>query len=135
MVPRWRKPRELLELGPATDELFRVLREEFHVPAVYELRLEHVGEQKPKLPLDMAAYTLWQVRLLHHLATPGVITTSEAVITTCSQLAYHLNLLASGVAPSDGQDVILRVRQELFVAAKTIIALDGAVDGPPIELF
>jgi hypothetical protein len=134
MTPRKRKPPELLELRREAERLFEVLRREFDVPEVYRLRLRHV-EETAQLPADLAAYTMWQVRLLHHLARPDAITTSEAVITTCSQLAYHLNLLAADMTDAEGRDIILRSRQDLFVAAKVIAALDGSVDGPPIELY
>jgi hypothetical protein len=134
MTPRQRKPPELLELHREAEQLFEVLRHEFNVPDVYRLPLQHV-EEKSQLPADLAAYTMWQVRLLHHLARPDAITTSEAVITTCSQLAYHLDLLAAEMADTAGRDIILRSRQDLFLAARVIAALDGSVDGPPIELY
>jgi hypothetical protein len=134
MTPRRRKPPELVELRPAAEQLFRVLREQFDVPAVYELRLDDVGHNR-QLPRDAAAYTMWQVRVLHQLATPGVITTSEAVIATCSQLAYHLERLVKDASDPDGQDAMLRIRQDLFVAARAVAALDASIDGPLLELY
>jgi hypothetical protein len=134
MAPRERKPPELLELGLAADQLFRVLREQFDVPAVYELRLDELVQDR-QLPGDVAAYTMWQVQTLYRLATPGVVTTSEAVITTCSQLAYHLDLLVADAVDTDGQDTMLRIRQDLFLAARAVAALDGSVDGPLVELY
>ena len=112
----------------------RFFGEQSSVPDVYRLRLRNV-EESAQLPTDLAAYTMWQVRLLHHLARPDTIITSEAVITTCSQLAYHLDLLVAAMADTAGREVILRSRQDLFVAAKVIAALDGSVDGPPLEFY
>jgi hypothetical protein len=134
MTRRKRKPRELLDLRPGTDRLFGVLRSEFGVPSVYGLHLARV-EDNHQQPADLAAYAMWQIQLLHRVAGEGVTTTSEVVIMSCSQLAYHLSLLAAAVTTSTGLDVILETRQDLIVAAKVVAALDGSVDGPPIELY
>lgn len=134
MGSRARKPPELLHLRSGIDQLFYVLRQQFRVPALYELDLEHV-EADLRHPLDLAAYAMWQAQHLHHLTSHGVVATSEAVITTCSQLAHHLELLAAEAVDAEGQDIMLRARQDLFVAARVVVALDGTIDGPPIELY
>jgi hypothetical protein len=134
MTRRKRKPRELLDLRPGTDRLFGVLRQEFGVPGVYELRLARV-EENDQRPVDLAAYAMWQIQLVHRVAGEGVTTTSEVVIMSCSQLAYHLSLLADEASTSACLDVILEVRQDLIVAAKVVAALDGSADGPSIELY
>ncbi|MGE3286136.1 MAG: hypothetical protein AB7J32_08535 [Pseudonocardia sp.] len=134
MASRTRKPRELLRLQIEADRLFEVLRRRFGVPETYVLGLERV-DVDARRPQDLAAYTMWQAQHLHRLATAGVVTTSEAVIMTCAQLAHHLELLTAETADTADQDAMLRTREDLFLAARAVAALDGGLDGPPLELY
>ena len=70
------KPDELLALGSTTAEMFAILRTWFVDSAVTEL-----GD-----PVMIAALAMRKLQALNLLSTPGVITTTDVVVTIVSDL-------------------------------------------------
>ncbi|MBW3578361.1 MAG: hypothetical protein KY462_11605 [Actinobacteria bacterium] len=82
------KPDELLALHDVTQELFTTLRAWFDVPprALIDLReidsaVEELGD-----PTLIAAMAMRKLQALHLLSTPGVVTSTDVVITIVQDL-------------------------------------------------
>lgn len=86
------KPDELLALGPVTAELFGMLRSWFEVPAAVELDLTEVDSAVAELgdPVLIAAMAMRKLQALHLLATPGVRTTTDVVVSIVGDLQRAL---------------------------------------------
>lgn len=86
------KPDELLALGPVTAELFATLREWFDVPARVSLDLAEVDSAVAELgdPVLIAAMAMRKLQALHLLATPGVRTTTDVVVSIVGDLQRAL---------------------------------------------
>ena len=98
------KPDELLALHGVTSEMFATLRRWFDVPSKITLDLREVDSAVAELgdPMLIAAMAMRKLQALHLLATPGVRTTTDVVVTIVQDLqrallqapAMRLNLAA-----------------------------------------
>ena len=82
------KPDELLALGTVAEAMFDQLRSWFDVPASVALDLAAVDSAVGELgdPLMVAALAMRKLQALHLLATPGVRTTTDVVVTIVQDL-------------------------------------------------
>lgn len=82
------KPDELLALHDVTEELFGTLRGWFDVPASVRIDLAEVDSAVAELgdPQMIAALAMRKLQALHLLATPGVRTTTDVVVTIVNDL-------------------------------------------------
>lgn len=79
------KPAELLSLGPVCRELFDQLREWFGTPERLECDLSAVDSpiaiaelQDPQM---VAAFAMRRLQAVHLLTTPGIMTTTDVIVT------------------------------------------------------
>ena len=88
------KPPELLALSEVTAELFDTLKEWFDVPASVVLDLSAVDSEKVVRemaePFMIAALAMRKLQALHLLATPGVRTSTDVVVTIVQDLTRAL---------------------------------------------
>jgi hypothetical protein len=104
-IPTVAKPDELLALHDVTTELFQTLRRWFAVPPSVAIDLREIDSAVGELgdPLMIAALAMRKLQALHLLSTPGVMTTTDVVITIVQDLDraliqapnMHLKLLAA----------------------------------------
>lgn len=82
------KPGALLALDRVTEQLFAMLRTWFDVPALVTLDLHEVDSAVAELgdPVLIAAMAMRKLQALHLLATPGVRTTTDVVVTIVGDL-------------------------------------------------
>jgi hypothetical protein len=82
------KPDALLALHDVTAELFLTLRRWFGVPVAVSLDLAEVDSAVEELgdPVMIAAMAMRKLQALHLLSTPGVMTTTDVVITIVQDL-------------------------------------------------
>ena len=75
-----------------TGELFDILRRWFGVPRTVELDLSEVDSAVAELgdPVMIAALAMRKLQALHLLATPGVRTTTDVVVTIVGDLERAL---------------------------------------------
>lgn len=87
-VPPVSKPDALLALHDVTAELFLTLRRWFGVPVAVALDLAEIDSAVEELgdPVMIAAMAMRKLQALHLLATPGVMTTTDVVITIVQDL-------------------------------------------------
>src|SRR5215813_9343183 len=88
------KPPELLALTEVTTELFETLKEWFDVPSSVALDLSAVDSEKVvremSEPSMVAALAMRKLQALHLLATPGVRTSTDVVVTIVQDLTRAL---------------------------------------------
>ncbi len=86
------KPDELLALNSVTTEMFAMLRLWFTVPEEVTLDLAEVDSAVAELgePRLVAAMAMRKLQALHLLATPGVRTTTDVVVTIVQDLQRAL---------------------------------------------
>lgn len=86
------KPDELLALHDVTTEMFAILQRWFGVPESVALDLSAVDAAVRELgdPVMVAAMAMRKLQALHLLATPGVRTTTDMVVTIVQDLQRAL---------------------------------------------
>ncbi len=86
------KPRELLAIRGATEDLFALLRKWFAVPTTVTLDLRAVDSAVAELgePRLVIAMAMRKLQALHLLTTPGVVTTTDVVLTVIQDLERAL---------------------------------------------
>lgn len=86
------KPPELLALHDVTEELFVTLQRWFDVPDQVTLDLRSVDAVVREMadPVMIAALAMRKLQALHLLATPGVRTSTDVVVTIVQDLARAL---------------------------------------------
>jgi len=86
------KPVELLALHDVTTELFATLRRWFDVPSSVPLDLAEVDSAVRELgdPQMVAALAMRKLQALHLLATPGVRTATDVVVSIINDLERAL---------------------------------------------
>lgn len=86
------KPRELLAVRGATEELFGLLRSWFAVPDSVTIDLRAVDSAVAELgePRLVMAMAMRKLQALHLLTTPGVVTTTDVVLTVIQDLERAL---------------------------------------------
>lgn len=86
------KPPELLALHDVTTELFAILRRWFGVPDKVTLDLSEIDSAVAELgdPVMIAALAMRKLQALNLLATPGVRTTTDVVVTIVGDLERAL---------------------------------------------
>lgn len=86
------KPPELLALHDVTAELFDILRGWFDVPPQVRLDLSEVDSAVAELgdPVMIAALAMRKLQALHLLATPGVRTATDVIVTIVGDLERAL---------------------------------------------
>lgn len=82
------KPTELLALHGVTDELFGMLRGWFDVPAHVTLDLSEIDAAVAELgdPVMIAAMAMRKLQALRLISTPGVLTSTDTVVTIVQDL-------------------------------------------------
>lgn len=82
------KPDALLALHDVTAELFLTLRRWFGVPVAVSLDLAEIDSAVEEIgdPVMIAAMAMRKLQALHLLSTPGVLTTTDVVITIVQDL-------------------------------------------------
>lgn len=87
-TPTVPKPDALLALHDVTAEMFETLREWFNVPASVSLDLNEIDSAVAELgdPVLIAAMAMRKLQALHLLSTPGVVTTTDVVVTMVGDL-------------------------------------------------
>jgi hypothetical protein len=129
------KPRELLAARGAAEELFTLLRKWFVVPdsvtidlAAIDSAVAELGE--PRLVMAMA---MRKLQALHLLTTPGVVTTTDVVLTVIQDLerallqapAMHLRDTA---ATTDWDAELAALDDEVDATQMTAAEPSSAVD-------
>ena len=86
------KPRELLAIRRSTEDLFVLLRKWFAVPNSVTLNLRSVDSAVAELgePRLVMAMAMRKLQALHLLTTPGVVTTTDVVLTVIQDLERAL---------------------------------------------
>ena len=86
------KPDELLALAEVAEELFDTLRSWFDVPPAVRLDLAEVDSAVAELgdPVLIAAMAMRKLQALHLLATPGIRTTTDVVVSIVQDLQRAL---------------------------------------------
>jgi hypothetical protein len=86
------KPDELLALHGVTAEMFAILRGWFDVPPKVTLDLAEVDSAVVELgdPVLIAAMAMRKLQALHLLATPGVRTTTDVIVSIVQDLQRAL---------------------------------------------
>jgi hypothetical protein len=86
------KPRELLAVRGAAEELFALLRKWFVVPDTVTLDLGAIDSAVAELgePRLVMAMAMRKLQALHLLTTPGVVTTTDVVLTVIQDLERAL---------------------------------------------
>ena len=86
------KPRELLAIRGAAEDLFTMLRKWFAVPNTVTLDLRTVDSAVAELgePRLVMAMAMRKLQALHLLTTPGVVTTTDVVLTVIQDLERAL---------------------------------------------
>lgn len=86
------KPRELLAVRAAAEELFETLRGWFGVPSRITIDLRSVDSAVAELgdPQFVMAMAMRKLQALHLLSTPGVRTTTDVVLTVIQDLERAL---------------------------------------------
>ncbi|QBI18254.1 hypothetical protein ER308_00815 [Egibacter rhizosphaerae] len=86
------KPRELLAARVAAEELFDTLRDWFDVPDEVTIDLRAVDSAVSELsdPQYVMAMAMRKLQALHLLTTPGVVTTTDVVLTVIQDLERAL---------------------------------------------
>ena len=86
------KPRELLAARTSAEELFRLLRRWFDVPESVEIDLREVDSAVAELsdPVLVMAMAMRKLQALHLITTPGVLTTTDVVLTVIQDLERAL---------------------------------------------
>lgn len=82
------KPDELLALHSVTEELFDTLRAWFEVPAEVTLDLADIDAAVTELgdPVMIAAMAMRKLQALRLISTPGVLTSTDTVVTIVQDL-------------------------------------------------
>jgi hypothetical protein len=88
------KPPEFLALSDVTTELFDTLKDWFDVPAAVVLDLAAVDSEQVVRemaePFMIAALAMRKLQALHLLATPGVRTSTDVIVTMVQDLTRAL---------------------------------------------
>jgi hypothetical protein len=86
--PELTKPDELVALHTVTTELFEILRRWFAVPDEVSLDLTEIDSAVREMgdPVMIAALAMRKLQALHLIATPGVRTTTDVVVTIVQDL-------------------------------------------------
>lgn len=86
------KPRELLSAREACEELFVLLQRWFSVPEAVTIDLAGIDSAVAELsdPQVIMAMAMRKLQALHLLTTPGVVTTSDVVLTMIQDLERAL---------------------------------------------
>jgi hypothetical protein len=119
------KPDELLALNGVTSEMFATLRRWFDVPSEVTLDLREIDSAVAELgePVLIAAMAMRKLQALHLLATPGVRTTTDVVVTIVQDLQRAL-------LQAPAMRLKLAARNTDWDAE---LALLGESDGPDLE--
>jgi hypothetical protein len=133
---RWQpraKPIELLNLHAPAQRLFQLIREEFGVPEVYELKLRSVDAGQRDTSC-LAALAMEGSQTLRRIATQGQEITSEDAVAICFQLAETLELLARE-ATEPTSDVLLKIKEDLAEASHIMMDFDAPTGGRPTRFI
>lgn len=135
------KPRELLAIRGATEDLFALLRKWFAVPNSVTLNLRAVDSAVAELgePRLVMAMAMRKLQALHLLTTPGVVTTTDVVLTVIQDLerallqapAMHLR----DTAAATDWDAALAALDPTDQAGEPAVVDDEAAGDDDIALF
>jgi len=128
------KPDELVALYGVTTELFVVLKRWFGVPDAVKLDLSNIDAATTEMadPVMIAALAMRKLQALHLVATPGVKTTTDVVVSVVQDLDRALvqapNMRLRLAAAHTDWDAALR---ELEAAGDDDVAPTSADDEDP----
>lgn len=152
------KPDELLALHAVTEELFETLRRWLDVPTHVTLDLTSVDSAVRELgdPVLIAAMAMRKLQALHLLATPGVRTTTDVVVSIVQDLqrallqapAMHLRRRAAsadwdaelaglgdlGSAPDAADDRDEEVERFRALHALLVLAVEAVIEASDGEI-
>lgn len=116
------KPPELLSLYDATAMAFKIIKEEFAVPDVCQLELHNVDAAESSLTNtdDIAAIALRKIQALRFVATPGVETTNDVVVSLAADLLRSLDHLAKHCKNLENADALIAFKYQVAVAARCV---------------
>lgn len=114
------KPPELLSLYDATSKVFEIIKKEFEVSDTYVLVLHDVDAAEPFLTEthDIAAITMRKIQALRWVATPGVETANDVVVTLAADLQRSLDHLAERCNDRKEADVLIKFKHQVMWAAR-----------------
>lgn len=114
------KPAELLELFESSSVAFSIVKEEFQVPDTYALALHDIDAATPLLTetRDIAAITMRKIQALRWVATPGVETANDVVVTLAADLHRALDYLARCCTDQHAADALTTFKHQVVVAAR-----------------
>jgi hypothetical protein len=113
------KPNELLTLYGVTEEMFTMLRSWFNVPVSVSLNLAEIDSAVAEMgdPVLVMAMAMRKLQALHLLATPGVRTTTDVIVTIVQDLDRALvqapNMRLNVAASSTDWDAALSSLDDL----------------------
>jgi hypothetical protein len=158
-LPTIPKPDALLALHGVTTELFATLRRWFAVPPSVAIDLRAIDSAVAELgdPLMIAALAMRKLQALHLLSTPGVMTTSDVVVTIVQDLDralvqapnMHLKLQAAATdwdaafeelgldedGPAGGTDAVGGREGHPAVPREPVVPIDPQQADPETERF
>jgi hypothetical protein len=114
------KPPELLDLYDDTLKVFKIIKEEFVISDTYTLVLHDVDAAGPFLikTRDIAAITMRKIQALRWVATPGVETTNDVVVTLAADLQRSLDHLAGRCKDRKEADALIEFKYQVMRAAR-----------------
>jgi hypothetical protein len=129
------KPDELLALHDVTAEMFSTLRRWFDVPPAVTLDLADIDSAVAELsdPVLIAAMAMRKLQALHLLSTPGVVTTTDVVVTMVGDLDRALlqapaMRLKQQAASTDWDAELALLDEGVFQGAESRAREPGSVD-------
>ena len=133
------KPDELLALHGVTAEMFAILRGWFSVPPRISLNLEVIDSAVSEMgdPVLIAAMAMRKLQALNLLATPGVRTTTDVIVTIVQDLDRALlqapNMRLNLAAEQTDWDAALASMEEIDSATPPARGVDA--DDPEATRF
>ena len=138
------KPREMLAARAAAEELFALLRSWFDIPETITLNLHGIDSAVGELgdPMLVMAMAMRKLQAFHLLTTPGVLTTTDVVLTVVQDLEralqqaprLHLRLTAAAT-DWDAELAALDDADPVDTADDDDETRDGIAPGGDIERF
>lgn len=114
------KPPELLSLYDPALNVFKIIKDEFKVPDIYELALHDVDAAEPVFTTThyIAAITMRKIQAVRWVAKPGVEIANDAVVTLAADLQRSLDHLVEHCSSSKNADALKAFKHQIRRAAR-----------------